>query len=73
MKESSRKQIEATVQSKDFPTKSDSDASSSKDIKKKAVVDDFYDDVKKPSKIVSEVPKKEDIQGRVGGRFHELK
>ena len=72
MKDSSRKQIEEKDQSKVVSTNSDSTPGFSKD-QKKDDVDDFYDDLEKPSKIVSEVPNKLDQQGRVGFGFMMIK
>ena len=72
MKDSSRKQIEEKDQSKFVPTNSDSNPGFGKD-QKKDDVDDFYDDLEKPSKIVSEVPNKLDHQGRVGVGFMMIK
>ena len=74
MKDSSRKQIEEKDQSKVVPTNCDSIPGFSKDQKKKEDdVDDFYDDLEKPSKIASEVPNKLDPQGRVGFGFMMIK
>ena len=74
MKDSSRKQIEEKDQSKVVPTNCDSIPGFSKDQKKKEDdVDDFYDDLEKPSKIASEVPNKLGHQGRVGVGFMMIK
>ena len=74
MKDSSRKQIEEKDQSKFVPTNCDSNPGFSKDQKKKEDdVDDFYDELEKPSKIVSEIANKLDHQGRVGVGFMMIK